>query len=357
VQLVAANLLAASAAPAGGGRGMAGLSTEEQKLVQQGAEVFTALCASCHGPDGRGQALAGAAVADTMMAPPLIGSPRVRGHRDYVIKVLLHGLTGPIDGTSYSEVMVPMGGNSDAWVAGVASYVRTSLGNAAGLVTAADVARVRADTARRRAPWTLADLEPTLPRALEATALKASASHNTVAADNALTLRGWTTGEPQAPGMWFQVELAQPAAAFEIQFESPAGRGGGAGGRGAFGRGGPAAAAPAPAVAGGAGVSAATPAAPAAPAAGAGTAPAFAQAPPGAPNSGFPRGYAVTLSMDGKTWTKPVAAGKGAGARTIITFAPTRAKFVRITQTEAVDGGPPWSITSLRVYERPAAAK
>ena len=32
------------------------------------------------------------------MAPSLAGSPRVQGHRDYMIKTLLHGLTGPIDG-------------------------------------------------------------------------------------------------------------------------------------------------------------------------------------------------------------------------------------------------------------------
>ena len=126
--------------------------------------------------------------------------------------------------------------------------------------------------------------------------------------------------------MWFQVELAEPATVSEIEFVSPAGRGGGGGGRGAAGRGGPGAPGPGPAAA---------------------TPPAF----------GFPRGYAVTLSLDGKTWSKPVAAGKGSGARTSITFAPTRARFVRLTQTDAVADAPPWSITNLRVYERPATSK
>ena len=38
--------------------------------------------------------------------------------------------------------MVPMGaGNTDAWVASIASYIRSSFGNAGGLVTPADVAR------------------------------------------------------------------------------------------------------------------------------------------------------------------------------------------------------------------------
>ena len=46
-----------------------------------------------------------------MMAPSLVGSPRVQGHRDYVIKAMLHGLTGPLDGKTYTDVMVPMGTN------------------------------------------------------------------------------------------------------------------------------------------------------------------------------------------------------------------------------------------------------
>ena len=46
------------------------------------------------------------APAGTMMAPSIAGSPRVQGHRDYVIKTILHGLSGPVDGTSYTQEMV-----------------------------------------------------------------------------------------------------------------------------------------------------------------------------------------------------------------------------------------------------------
>ena len=56
-----------------------------------------------------GEPMAGAPPGMTM-APPLAGSPRVQAHRDYVVKVLLKGLTGPLDGKTYREVMVPMGG-------------------------------------------------------------------------------------------------------------------------------------------------------------------------------------------------------------------------------------------------------
>ena len=61
----------------------------------------------------------------------------------------------------------------------------------------------------------------------------------------------------------------------------------------------------------------------------------------------------VQVSTDGKTWSKPVAEGKGEGARTVITFEPTRATFVRITQSAAVADAPAWSIRNLRVYEAP----
>ena len=69
----------------------------------------------------------------SMMAPSIAGSPRVQGHRDYVIKVLLHGLTGPLNGRTYTNVMVPMGSQKDDWVAAIGSYIRNDFGNT-GLV-------------------------------------------------------------------------------------------------------------------------------------------------------------------------------------------------------------------------------
>ena len=74
----------------------------------------------------------------------------------------------------------------------------------------------------------------------------------------------------------------------------------------------------------------------------------------GAPVFGYPRGYSVQVSSTARHWSKPVAEGKGDGARTTITFAPTRAKFVRITQTDTAADAPHWSIGNLRIYEAPA---
>jgi hypothetical protein len=287
------------------------------------------------------------------MAPPLAGSPRVNGHRDYVVKAVLQGLKGPVEDKTYSEVMIPMGTNPDEWVAAVASYVRSSFGNSAGFVTPADVKRVRTATAARKTPWTVDELQATLPRPLAPEASwKLSASHNAPAARSALSMTAWNSQAPQAAGMWFQVELPQPALLTEVQFDSTSGggRAGGGGGRGAA----PGAPGedPIPAVAGGAAAVAAGAQAPpaGAPGGGRGRGGAAAGAPQAPPNPGYPRGYKLDLSMNGTTWT-PVATGAGSGATTTITFAPTQARFVRLTQTATGENAPPWSIQQLRLLE------
>ena len=277
------------------------------------------------------------------MAPSLVGSPRVIGHTDYVIKTLLHGMTGPLEGKTYpAGVMMPLGVNDDQWIAAIASYVRNSFGNRASFVSAADVAKARAATAARKALWTPEELEASVPRVMVAQPTwKVTASHNAQAAGGALTFTTWNTSAPQQPGMWFQVELPEAARLTEIQFESPAGRGGGGGGRGR---------ANAPA----AGPGGAPPAtnAPNQPAAEAPAPPAFEQ-----PPAMYPRGHKVEVSMDGQSWTAvaegPAPAARPAGQTTIIRFEPVRARFVKITQTATAEPPINWSIQRLRLYEVP----
>ena len=203
MQLIGDNLLAPvttlSAGPAA-----ANLPPEQRAALERGAAIYGELCSICHGPDGRGTAGEGGGV---MKAPSFVASARVQGHQDYVIKAILHGLTGPLDGRTYSDVMVPMGSNRDDWVAAAASYLRTSFGNAASFVTPADVARVRA-AIDRKTPWTQGELEASLPVALLAQdTWKITASHNTQVAAGGLNFQGWSTAAPQEPGMWFQIEL------------------------------------------------------------------------------------------------------------------------------------------------------
>ena len=63
----------------------------------------------------------------------------------------------------------------------------------------------------------------------------------------------------------------------------------------------------------------------------------------------------MQTSNDGTTWSKPIAEGKGESGRTSITFPATKAKFLRITQSDPAPDAPAWSIANLRVYEAPAA--
>ena len=139
VQLVANTILNP---PTAGGRGGFGpgrgggpsYTAEQQGVIDRGGQIYRELCFSCHGDDGLGAPRPGDSSGVTM-APRLAGSPRVNGHRDYVINAVLHGLAGPVDDRNYTDVMVPMGTNPDDWVAAVASYVRSSFGNTAGLVS------------------------------------------------------------------------------------------------------------------------------------------------------------------------------------------------------------------------------
>jgi mono/diheme cytochrome c family protein len=320
-----------TARAASNARGGPVLTPEQQDLIQRGEGIFNEVCYSCHGPDGHGQPLAGADPGVTM-APPLAGSPRVQGHRDYVIKALLYGLTGPVDGKTYTQVMVPMGAtNKDDWIAAIGSYVRNSFGNTGSFITPADVARVRAMTAGRKTSWTVAELTASLPVLLPAQPTwKATASHNGAIAPAALTLAGWTTAAPQQPGMWIQVELPEMETVSEIEFESPAGVNG-------FGIG---------------SLGAATTAVGNATVAAAGGGIRRGPATPGGPLPGFyPRGYTVEVSTDGRKWSAPVFTGQGNQGLATVSFKPTRAKFVRITCTTADPTA--WSMKNLRLYVSP----
>jgi mono/diheme cytochrome c family protein len=133
------------------------LSPADRKLVINGAKIFKTLCATCHGPDGKGITMGG----KEMPAPPLAGSPRLKGDKIMNIQLLLNGLTGPVDGKTYKDMMPSMWGNNDEWIASVLSYVRNSgeLGNNNSIVTPQEVKEVRANTPKIPGGMTLQMLE------------------------------------------------------------------------------------------------------------------------------------------------------------------------------------------------------
>ena len=326
----------ASAFARGGRGGPPPFTPDQLAVMERGDAIYKEVCFACHGDDGRGTPVAGGASGATM-APSLASSARVQGHRDYVVKTLLHGMDGPIDGKTYpAGVMAPMGTNRDEWIASIASYVRNAFGNVGSFVTAADVARVRAATAGRKTFWKIDELLASLPAVLEVLPTwKATASHNPEAAPGAFSFATWTSGAPQAAGMWFQIELPEATRLIEIQFASTGGVGFGGGGRGRGGRGGRGGA---PELTAGAQTPTAQPSVP------------VPITPPAAGGGGtHPRAYKVEVSTDGTSWSA-VAEGQGTPGATAIAFAPVDAKFVRITQTASVENAPAWSIQRLRLF-------
>ena len=291
---IAERILTPPAAAAGRG---VNLPPDERASVERGGTAYAESCFACHGEDGRGAPMPG---GRGLRAPALAGSARVLGHRDYVAKVILHGLSGPLDGRSYAEVMPPMHASTDRWIADVSSFIRNAFGNSATVISEADVARVRKETGARASMWTVDELERTLPRPLiPDAAWRAAASHNTGGAAGAFDYTRWSTNAPQEAGMWFRIELPQPTSLTELQFDSPP-QGGGRSGA--------------------------------------------------APAATSPRSYRVDVSSDGSSWTE-VAQGQGGARTTTIVFAPVSARMVRITQTADAKDAPSWSMERLRLFQ------
>ena len=103
----------------------------------RGAEFYNQVCVACHMPDGKGV---------PGMQAPLAGSAVVTGNPSTVIQVLLRGPADVLPATrpKYGVVMPPFGATyNDADVAAVLTFVRSSFGNQASAITAAQVAAQR----------------------------------------------------------------------------------------------------------------------------------------------------------------------------------------------------------------------
>lgn len=140
------------------GADFAGITESEKKVILKGRETFQQVCATCHGENGKGISVGGAPMA----APPLANSKRA-ANGNMLINILLHGLSGPIDGKSYPDVMAPLGAvNNDEWVASVLSYVHYQFrpaGSNFKLISPQEVSEIRAATKNRTSLFTVSGLE------------------------------------------------------------------------------------------------------------------------------------------------------------------------------------------------------
>lgn len=118
----------------------AGTLTKAQQ-IEAGSVLFKGTCSTCHQETGEGL---------PNVFPPLAKSDFLLSDKARAMGVVLNGLSGPVtvNGAQYNSVMPPMSQLNDDEIANILTYVLNSWGNSDGVVSATEVAKVRASTKR-----------------------------------------------------------------------------------------------------------------------------------------------------------------------------------------------------------------
>ncbi len=297
------------------------LSDQEKESVSRGLITYNELCSTCHGATGTG-----IPSGDKLMAPPLAGSQRVQGHPEYIIRVLLHGMEGPIESTSYTgNIMTPMAHQSDEWIADVLSFIRNGLSNDASLITADQVKALREKSKDDKKPYKYEILKNAIPfeikdgLKLSASSVAATRIGGNKSTNSALTYEGWSTGEKQAKGQWFSVEFPKEVNLSEIRFASiqsikkgwrP------------------------------------------------GPMPKNGIRPPGFSIpfiQSYPRNYKIENSSDGKSWNTTLAEVKGVPGMNVVNISGDHTRYVRFTLNDGIANDSldtPWSMKQMQFFVR-----
>jgi len=224
---------------------------------------------------------------------PALNSSRITGSGESLLRIILHGLQGPLDDKTYAAgIMPPQSSNDDQWIADVATYIRNDFQNSGSMITPEMVKSIRDMHSSRKEMWTQAELD-----ALEAKELKnqkrwkVSASHGQYSAKAATDRKPetrYSSGKNMEPGMWYKIQLPSAVNIQRVTMEH--------------------------------------------------------QKFP----LDFPSEYTVSLSMDGKKWT---TSKKQTGTSSVSTyFAPNqKARFIRINQ-KGKSGTNFWSINEIRLF-------
>ena len=126
--------------------------------AKQGRIVYETLCIACHGPDA-----SGVRIAEKLLAPQLTKSAWFAngGSVPVLARVLLKGQTGPIEGVTYGEGLMPPVENShtDAQIAQVLSYIGERWHGWKKPAAASDITRIREEVKSRTTPWTQEELK------------------------------------------------------------------------------------------------------------------------------------------------------------------------------------------------------
>ncbi len=122
-------------------------STASARPAPNGADIFSAICITCHQAGGTG--IEG-------KYPPLAGSEWIAKDAGIPVRIVLNGLEGPIQvkGKQFVNQMPSIGAQlEDDEIAAVLSFVRSSWGNSSGKVPTELVTKLRRETAGQGA-WT-----------------------------------------------------------------------------------------------------------------------------------------------------------------------------------------------------------
>lgn len=114
------------------------LADDKAALMAKGEKVYKGYCQTCHQANGQGLA---------SVYPPVAASDYIKknGIKDVALGVLW-GRSGKmtVNGKEYNGVMAPIPSNyTDEDVAGVVTYVMNSFGNPGGIITTAEITKLR----------------------------------------------------------------------------------------------------------------------------------------------------------------------------------------------------------------------
>ena len=111
-------------------------STPELEAQLARGKSAYAVCAACHGPDGKGLP------TTPPMAPSFIGSKLANAAPEVPVALVLKGIQ-KLD-TKYLATMAPLGATmTDDQVADALTYIRKSWGNSAAAISSAEVKEIR----------------------------------------------------------------------------------------------------------------------------------------------------------------------------------------------------------------------
>lgn len=127
------------------------LTAEQQKRFDTGRDLFLISCGACHQPHGMGQ---------DGLAPPIKDSDWSTGSKERMIRIVLHGLQGPIEvhGKKWELIMPGLAVFDDEQLSSIMTYVRREWGHTASPIDPEEVKAIRDQYPGREDMWTVEEL-------------------------------------------------------------------------------------------------------------------------------------------------------------------------------------------------------